>query len=241
MSGRMRIFAPLFRQSGRLRHGSRAGSEIIKIKSFMKKIVEILGAPRRGGQIVVPRRLLEKMFRDTNVFTEAEACVYILANCAFSAGQGGTKLRRGEMCVTQRCLADRFNWSQSRLRRFLQVLKDNGLFTLEAKEKAGTVLRYLHYDQACTLGYVSVKTIRMWQSEADEKVEAAFSEFWKLYHQRSGLVPRDMFLARQLWYRMPEEERQMALDRMEWYFMSLPDMGFVRSGLNYLKCKSYFG
>ena len=78
----------------------------------MKHLMAVLENPRRGGQIVLPRRLLELMFDSTPVKNDAQACVMILLRCCYDdeGGEGGLKM--GEMYATVSGLSEELHWSK---------------------------------------------------------------------------------------------------------------------------------
>ena len=184
----------------------------------MKRLIEILNDPHKGGQIIVPRRLLEEMFRNTECFPEAEACLYILVSCAFADGPAGMRPRRGQMVSTGRGLARRFGWSISRTRRFLDRLVKAGVVSMEVSPSDGTLLTCMRYEQVCSFRQKDRCTEVVEPAVMDDESRKDFK----------------------VWMELPPEERRMAVERMGQYLMSVSGPEHLRSGLNYLRCKSYF-
>lgn len=199
----------------------------------MKNLLSILKNPRSGGQIVFPRRLIEKMFENASPLSEPQACVFMLLECAYGDAHGG--LKEGEMCVSVRRLSRRLNWTYSHTRRLLVALERSGLLKLGRAGKF-TLLTWTSYGEICRMGSARKGDAC---TPPDEECERAFDEFWTLYHERSRRPPRDRYMARAVWRGLSGEERRMALERMEDYFRSLSNMDYVRTGLNYLKNKTF--
>ena len=238
VSGDLQTFALRFGNGGR---GTGIGPRDCFFNCFfMKRLIEILNDPHKGGQIIVPRRLLEEMFRNTECFPEAEACLYILVSCAFADGPAGMRPRRGQMISTGRGLARRFGWSISRTRRFLDRLVKAGVVSMEVSPSDGTLLTCMRYEQVCSFRQKDRCTEVVEPAVMDDESRKDFLRFWEQYHRRSGLIPHDVSLAGQVWMERPPEERRMAVERMGQYLMSVSGPEHLRSGLNYLRCKSYF-
>lgn len=177
------------------------------------------------------------MFENLPVMSESQACVYMLLECGYGGTDDG--LGEGEMRVSLRRLSRRFNWTFSHTHRMMERLERAGLVKLERSGKS-TLLTWLTYAEICRMG-----TARRMQQRTDalppldEEDERAFDEFWTLYHERSRQSPRDRYLAQTVWREMSGDERRMAVERMEDYFRSLSNMDYVRTGLNYLRHKSF--
>ena len=156
---------------------------VFLIVFFMKRLIEILNDPHKGGQIIVPRRLLEEMFRNTECFPEAEACLYILVSCAFADGPAGMRPRRGQMVSTGRGLARRFGWSISRTRRFLDRLVKAGVVSMEVSPSDGTLLTCMRYEQVCSFRQKDRCTEVVEPAVMDDESRKDFLRFWEQYHR----------------------------------------------------------
>ena len=199
----------------------------------------VLENPRRGGQIVLPRRLLELMFDSTPVKNDAQACVMILLRCCYDdeGGEGGLKM--GEMYATVSGLSEELLWSKKRTLRLLGQLKRALLLKMSYRNRESSLFTWMNYEETCRLRRREISPKSVGEALMSEREKADFDEFWRLYHQRARLTPHDRFLAMHAWTALTPEERVLAVERMEDYFYSLASMEHVRTGLNYLKYRSF--
>lgn len=205
----------------------------------MKDFVRVLRSPHQGGQIIVPRRLLECVFREVTSFSEPEAFLYILHGCAFSANSPDPRLKRGQMITSVRRLSAVFGWKQSSTRRFLHELQHARLISLSAV-RGGTRVTCLCYEDVCSFKPQNPQDGCVEPAAMDKQAEEEFNRFWAEYHKKSGLMPHDVYLAKRVWAALPPEERELAFRMIRDYLVSVDDPQRIRSGLNYLRCKSYF-
>lgn len=199
----------------------------------MKKLISILKDPKAGGQIVLPRRLLENMFENISEADDTRACILMLLKCAYT-GSGGDGLQEGEMDLSHRRLAGSLRCSGSRVYRLLLELQKAGVVRMSP---GGTRMSWTNYHDICRMGRGVARVPSV--VPLDEEAARAFDEFWTLYHSRSRQIPRDRYQVQREWAVLTDEERRMAVDRMEDYFRSLSNMDYVRTGANYLRCRSF--
>ena len=206
----------------------------------MKNLTFILRNPKAGGQIVLPRHLVRNMFENMERSPEARVCVFLLLNCAYSDG-GGSGLHEGEMVLMPRLLSRQTGLPYSRLRRLLCALEAEGIVELVHTSRRRILLRWLNYRETCRMGGGPRKPGGRGRAERvlTPEEEASFDVFWSLYHRLSRQLPRDKYLAQCEWAELTEAERRLAVERMEDYFRSLSSMDYVRTGANYLKCRSF--
>jgi len=72
-------------------------------------------------------------------------------------------------------------------------------------------------------------------NEFDEK-DTDFEEFWKKYHEVTGLKKTDYQAAKKHWGRLTKVHRKLALENIEKYFLSLPT---YNSGKPVKKARTY--
>ena len=206
----------------------------------MKSLLAVLNDPKKGGKIVLPRRLLRLMLGDSPARDYAQACVKILLDCNYEDDECDDGLKMGEMRFTLRRLADELDWSKTRTENLLMCLSNRGLVRLKKSHREMTQLTWTNYASLCRLGDRKVPLQRRREEKKMSEEELReFETFWVLYHKRSHQRPHDRFLAQSEWMSLSGEERRKALVRMEDYFRSLASMDYVRSGVNYLKYRSF--
>lgn len=182
-----------------------------------------------GGYLVVPRRLLNEALDMEGVFTPAQAYLFLFVNCEFCDRAGGLKLKRGQMAFTSGGLAKVFKWSKSAVRNFLYALKDMGVITLDVVPGVKSKLTMCYYE-ALTGGQGR-------PLETEDKLE--FFTFWKNYYELLDRDGSDYYPALMEWRRLSKKDRKLAVERVERYFRSLPDIRFVKAVTNYLRCKAF--
>lgn len=103
----------------------------------------------QGGWIAVYRSLLNTSHDLHPSAVGEEACrmgawIDLLGMARYEKGGG---LKRGELRVTQRELAERWNWSRGKVRRFLNELVENDRLTVSPKPgRQPATLSVCHYD-----------------------------------------------------------------------------------------------
>lgn len=183
----------------------------------------------RGGYLVVPRRLLHAALDTELPFTPAQAYLFLFLHCEFCNRTGKDGLKRGQMAYTYSELADRFCWSRSTVRNFLGTLKKMDVVKLEMVPGLKSKLTLCRYE-ALTGGHGRpVETV--------DKLE--FFGFWKHYYELLGRDGTDYYAALSEWGRISRKEKKLAVENIERYFCSLPDIRFVKAAVNYLRFKAY--
>lgn len=214
----------------------------------------------KKGVITLSRNVLNAVFKmqKGKPYTDALAYVYLLCNANYAEADApdGVRVPRGVMYVSKTELLCVLGWYRSKLDRFLDGLKQAGLLEME-RVRNGYLLRMLEYEQA------GVRTaVRGRQGEnrrvdtapgvlpdsvsaAAEKADTGgrrvpdFEEFWEQYHYVVGRQPVDRYVAERCWNELTAAERILAVEEIERYFFSLPDVSFARTAHNYLRCKSF--
>lgn len=214
----------------------------------------------KKGAITLSRNVLNAVFKmqKGKAYTDALAYVYLLCNANYAETEApdGVKVPRGVMYVTKTELLCALGWYRSKLDRFLDGLKRAGLLEME-RVRSGYLLRMLEYEQACVRTVVRGRQGAALYVEtmppaapavAPEPAEVVtvdghkvptFEEFWEQYHYVVGRQPVDRYVAERCWNELSAAERILAVEEIERYYFSLPDVSFARTAHNYLRCKSF--
>lgn len=98
-----------------------------------------------GGVYVIARSLWDDPDFADEPYTEKQAMAWLIGAAAWKATtvrlNGPIKLERGEFCFSTRFLAEKWQWSKSRVHRFLQRRVDLG--TLRGIKRDGAKIYYL--------------------------------------------------------------------------------------------------
>ena len=85
------------------------------------------------GYIKIPRRIYEeRQWNTKRVYSELDAFydIYASANIRDRTEADGTKLKRNQLSLSLRTMADKWIWSYSKVRRFLISLESKGYITI---------------------------------------------------------------------------------------------------------------
>ena len=106
----------------------------------------------RGGYIKLWRRIVSSRHWPSGEFTKFEAWIDMILLLA--SGINGEHVERGSFLASQRFLAKRWGWSQSRVKRFLHDCQDKGEIELTQEEThlvtqrltRVTICKYEHFN-----------------------------------------------------------------------------------------------
>jgi hypothetical protein len=106
----------------------------------------------KAGYIAISRELFDHTDFAPEPFTEREAWIWLIASAAWKpmrvrVGRQAFDLKRGECVFAGRFLAQRWRWSEARVRRFLNKAKtDARVYTLPTREATHiTICNYEKY------------------------------------------------------------------------------------------------
>lgn len=93
-----------------------------------------------AGYVAMSRDWQDHDIFEGDEFSRRDAWAWLIANAAWKPGKARIKgmaviLARGELCFSQRFLAKRWRWSKSRVDRFIQLLRAEGM--IETRSKIG--------------------------------------------------------------------------------------------------------
>lgn len=105
-----------------------------------------------SGWIKVSRDILEHWLWNDKPFSKGQAWIDILLQANHSDKKiliGGevTELKRGEFIISERKLVDRWGWSKSKVRSFLEILENDSMIVKKTDQKKTTinVVNYEHF------------------------------------------------------------------------------------------------
>lgn len=103
------------------------------------------------GVFQVHRGIFDHPIFAPEPFTEREAWLWMLSAAAWAdkrvrVGRAMVELKRGQLAFALRFLATKFQWSEARVRRFLNRLKTDAMVTVSATREA-TQVTICNYDQ----------------------------------------------------------------------------------------------
>lgn len=99
------------------------------------------------------------------------------------------------------------------------------------------------------------ESIRSWQSWADlfgwtgcrtaalkkivDNADHNFNEFWDIYHETTRMNKINQAKAHKEWNKLTVEERQLAIEHIEEYYIHLNDTKYCLQAVNYLANKAF--
>lgn len=175
------------------------------------------------GVFAVDRGIFDHPIFADEPFTEREAWQWLIAEAAWKPkrtriGRGVFNLERGQVVHSTRFMATRWQWSEARVRRFLNRLKSDAMVTVLATREATqlTICNYDKYAFGRRTGdaesdaptdalptHSRRKEEELKESKKEEKKDSCavatatrtkpsgkFEEFWKAYPRRDGSNPK---------------------------------------------------
>lgn len=93
-----------------------------------------------SGYVAMSRGWQDHGIFEGDEFSRRDAWAWLIANAAWKPSKTRIKgttvtLDRGELCFSQRFLAQKWGWSKSRVDRFIAILRDEGM--IETRSKIG--------------------------------------------------------------------------------------------------------
>lgn len=114
---------------------------------------------KTGGVFAVSRAIFDDPDFANEPFTQREAFMWLVANAAWKdhktrGTRGVVTLKRGEFCFAIRYLAERWQWSKSRVERFISALKNRD--TIEDTKRDGEQVYFIKkYNEFQVIGLPS--------------------------------------------------------------------------------------
>jgi len=197
--------------------------------------------PTKEGYILIPRLLLRQILlnRKRTPMCEEEAFMILLFLAYFNAGKAkGQLLKRGEVNGNSEKWGEIFSWSDWKVRKFFSSLESQQIIS-RTKQGTRSVLRIEHYDLYCANKKIITETPAT--IERKNKDDELFDEFWKSYHELSGLEPSDAGKARRFWKKLTLREKRQATSGIYEYIMRVEKIKYLKKAANYLADKAYEG
>ena len=190
------------------------------------------------GYILVPKMMLERMFgSEKRELSECEAMLRLLVMVNYKdeyvARTGCEPLlcRRGESVRSWNSWSELFGWHRSRTRRFFQRLQRQKF--LELTVEVGSIhLRVVDYEL-----WAGCRSDAMRQMA--ENADREFLDFWDQYHDLTGKSKVNPGKARKEWGKLSANERRLAVEHIEDYYVHLSDTKFCLQAVNYLMNKAF--
>jgi len=198
----------------------------------------LLNNPTREGYILIPRLLLRQVLkkREKTPMSEEEAFLTLLFLAAFQDGKtDGSVIKRGELNISQEKLRKMFNWTQWRIRKFLSLLEDMKVIS---RVRRGNIyiLRIECYELFCANKKLITDTETTGEKNKNDQL---FEQFWKDYHELSGIEPSDMCKAKRIWKKLSIQEKFMAKENIYSYVMQIEKIRFIKKAANYLGDRAF--
>lgn len=84
-----------------------------------------------------------------------------------------------------------------------------------------------------------VSTVPIDKQVNKEQDKYSFEDFWKHYHDITGLLKTDKESAKKYWNGLPKKEKETAYEKVEEYWDSLNDKKYARKARTYLDTKTF--
>ncbi|MEY8687136.1 hypothetical protein AB9N12_13705 [Bacteroides sp. AN502(2024)] len=191
----------------------------------------------KEGYILLPKAWLKCLVNEKNS-EELKALLQILTRANYSEITYKIQMvdivcQRGESAISLRRWSELFQWSRSKTARFFQTIEKEGLIKIIPHPKNVFHIHIIDYD--FWTGTLSPET-----REANKKKNTeSFYLFWDKYHETMQKPKQNIARARREWDKLPQEERQLAIDRIEEVYYHTNDIRFIPLASTYLRDKAF--
>lgn len=118
------------------------------------KNLNFFKAAGRPGYIILPRRLLDFVFKPGGESQPYRVYLYMLCKAAYYDGcvVGGWELKRGELFYTARTMGEKLHIDRRTVAKILQDMAAEKLIDIRPSDGPGKTsrIRMLYYDRLCT-------------------------------------------------------------------------------------------
>lgn len=195
----------------------------------------------KQGFLIIPKILLQEQIINHEIQEgEIEAFLKLLLKVNYSETQlhenwnKNIPCKRGESLHSYRDWSRIFHWSRHKTCRFIkQLQKDNIIEIIPHPNNPVLHLRIINYDQWVGTPDSSPKAKK--KKAVDEK----FDLFWNKYHLTTNLHKENIGKAQREWKKLSENERQLAIDRIEDYYYHLTNTQYILHAPGYLLNKAF--
>lgn len=207
------------------------------------------------GWIKVHRRLLDHWLWDTgDTFSKNAAWVDLLLSVNYKKNgfyfDGEiVECDKGEMITSETKLSERWKWSRSKVRTFLNLLQKDNMIEKVSKDKRYTTIKICNFktyqDTKTTKEQVKNKSETSEEQVKDINKESkkvrkkepniAFSEFWDAYGKKVGSKKK----AESKWNKLTGSEREYIMDNIQNYVESFEDKQYQPYPTTFLNGKNW--
>lgn len=104
-----------------------------------------------GGVFAVARNIFEHELFDDEPFTQREAWLWLIREAAWKerrvrVGKKLCAVKRGQLATSMRFMADKWQWSEAKVRRFLKKLKSDAMVEV-VSDALATQITICNYDE----------------------------------------------------------------------------------------------
>ncbi len=191
----------------------------------------------KTGYVMVSRALLLNMFeKHGEAESEQEAFLRVLVQVNYKdsifTSSSGKKItcHRGESVITFATWGSILGWSRGRVKRFFDNCYRNGSIE-NVNDGLKSHIRIPDYDR-WTGRNGSV-------DESKRTDDEAFEHFMDVYSEITRTPRINVGRAYRIWKKLSQHERQLALEKIEDYYNSLPDVHYCAQAATYLSDKAF--
>lgn len=192
----------------------------------------------KEGYIVLPKALLKlQMNKQERTQGELEAWLQVLVHANYSETKGtiagvAVTCGRGEAVYSYRKWMRILGWGNTRTMNFFHRLQRQGIIEILPCDGGVTHIRILNYDLWTGKSATA-------SDAAKQRREEAFRQFWVAYHETVGKPKINIAYARREWTKLTENERRLAIERLEDFYYNQTDVRFIPQAGRYLANKAF--
>ena len=191
----------------------------------------------RKGYVMVPRQLIHDTIHECPAATgEKDAFLRVLLYANYKQSiyrKNGVEYvcARGESLFSYVQWAEILGWTRSRTMRFFKRMLDDGQL-VRIDDGLPTHIGIPDYD-----AWAPRQSRK--EGAADAPADNGFKDFWDQYHDLTGKNKVNPGKARKEWNKLSADERRLAVEHIEDYYVHLVDTKFCLQAVNYLMNKAF--
>lgn len=211
------------------------------------------------GWVKIYRQISDNPLWTCEKFTRGQAWIdlILLANHTESYFyKRGVKIniKRGQIGWSSVALSDRWKWSRSKVNKFLNDLEKEQQIK-QQKTNVTQIITLLNYDkfqqkeQQTEQQKSSKRAAKEQQKDTYKNVnkekndnnvnKELFTEFWNKYHKITEKPKTDKEATLKYWKKLNPDEKQKAIDKIEFYFNSVSEKKYLKKARTYLSDKNF--
>ena len=210
-----------------------------------------------SGWIKIHRSITEHwLYTEKRMFSKFEAWNDILLTVNYSEAKCLIKgklyiIKRGESILSLDNWAKRWGWDKSKVRRFMDLLKNDGMICLKTDNITThlTVCKYEDYQDSSNASEMRTKHKRNTneiqttpikeeeeskEEEKEKQLNISFDTFWNLYDKK---VSKDKCEIK--WNKLTDKEREDIINHIPKYKSATPDKQFRKDPETYFNNKTW--